>query len=104
MTGTTDQPVAVLFPKLYLDGVDIEELPRFAPDRPQGGTSQRDPGRIALDVHHGIIQADFKGGDPVAGAEDFLLQFLAPREAGGAAFSLELPPLSASQEPYEPVI
>jgi len=29
---------------------------------------------------------------------------VAPRESGGAVFSLELPPLSASQEPYEPII
>ncbi|MCG2770807.1 MAG: hypothetical protein L6277_01795 [Desulfobacterales bacterium] len=29
---------------------------------------------------------------------------VAPRESGGAVFSLELPPLSASQEPHEPVI
>jgi signal transduction histidine kinase len=29
---------------------------------------------------------------------------VAPREPGGAVFSLELPPLSASQEPHEPVI
>lgn len=28
----------------------------------------------------------------------------APRESGGAVFSLELPPLAASQEPHEPVI
>jgi signal transduction histidine kinase len=29
---------------------------------------------------------------------------VAPRESGGAVFSLELPPLAASQEPHEPVI
>jgi hypothetical protein len=29
---------------------------------------------------------------------------VAPREPGGAAFSLELPPIAASQEPHEPVI
>ena len=29
---------------------------------------------------------------------------VAARESGGAIFSLELPPLSASQEPHEPVI